>query len=61
MKLLLDQNLSHKLVARLEPKYPGTKHVKDFRAETEDDPVVRRADAAAEVGAGAPKYRKSAR
>jgi hypothetical protein len=27
VKLLLDQNLSHKLVARLEPKYPGTKRI----------------------------------
>lgn len=27
MKLLLDNNLSPKLVARLEPLYPGTNHV----------------------------------
>lgn len=40
MKLLLDQNLSHKLVPRLDPKYPGTKHVKDFSAESEDDTVI---------------------
>lgn len=40
MKLLLDQNLSRNLVARLEPKYPGTRHVTNIGAETEDDHVV---------------------
>jgi predicted nuclease of predicted toxin-antitoxin system len=40
VKLLLDQNLSHKLVSRLEPSYPGTKHVKDVEAEREHDAVL---------------------
>lgn len=40
MKLLLDQNLSHKLVARIEARYPGSAHVKAFAAEREDDRVI---------------------
>lgn len=29
MKLLLDQNLSHRMLERLEPDYPGSSHVRD--------------------------------
>ena len=31
MKFLIDENLSDKLVARLDAVYPGTKHVKHVR------------------------------
>ena len=37
MKLLLDQNLSWKLVGQLEALYPGTSHIKTVvSAETDD-------------------------
>ena len=40
MKLLLDQNLSHKLVPRLVDLYPGSAHVRDFNLTTADDAAV---------------------
>lgn len=40
MKLLFDQNLSHRLPVRLEDLYPGSIHVRDVELESENDPVV---------------------
>lgn len=37
MKLLLDQNLSQRLLGRLERFYPDSKHVKDFGLTGDDD------------------------
>lgn len=37
MKLLFDQNLSHKLVYRLEDLYPDSIHVRDLGMNTADD------------------------
>ena len=40
MKLLFDQNLSHKLVALLAVEFPGSAHVRDFRMSRASDPAV---------------------
>lgn len=40
MKLLLDENLSHRLVARLADVYPGSVHVRDAGLEGADDDAV---------------------
>lgn len=40
MKLLFDQNLSHKLVDRLADIFPDSSHVKICNLSTEDDFVV---------------------
>ena len=40
MKLLFDQNLSFKLVARLADLFPGSAHVRDFSMQTADDTAV---------------------
>lgn len=40
MRLLLDQNLSHRLKRPLEVAYPGTIHVRDFGMERADDTAV---------------------
>ena len=40
MKLLFDQNLSHKLAVRLADTYPGSTHVRNVGLKTADDPVV---------------------
>jgi predicted nuclease of predicted toxin-antitoxin system len=37
MQLLLDQNLSHKLVRQLEQYFPGTEHVKILELDRVDD------------------------
>ena len=37
MKLLLDQNLSHKLVLALDQAFPGTAHVVNLSLETASD------------------------
>ena len=37
MKLLLDENLSFRLVKSLRKLFPGTAHVKDFNLVGEDD------------------------
>ena len=37
MKLLLDQNLSARLVTDLQDTYPGTAHVREFGLESRDD------------------------
>lgn len=40
MRLLFDQNLSPRLVARLANDYPGAAHVSDFGLDTADDRTV---------------------
>ena len=40
MKLLFDQNLSHKLVRRLADLFPDSVHVRDVRLKEADDPDV---------------------
>ena len=40
MKLLLDQNLSARLVQALQDLYPGSAHVKDVGLESADDTAV---------------------
>lgn len=40
MKLLFDQNLSHKLVRQLADIFPGSVHVRDVGLKTASDPVV---------------------
>ncbi|QDU65027.1 DUF5615 family PIN-like protein [Engelhardtia mirabilis] len=37
MRLLLDQNLSHRMLSGLEQAFPGSKHVRDFGMESTDD------------------------
>jgi predicted nuclease of predicted toxin-antitoxin system len=37
MRLLLDQNLSHMLIPVLDAAFPGSRHVKDFGLDREDD------------------------
>jgi predicted nuclease of predicted toxin-antitoxin system len=40
VKLLFDQNLSHRLVPALADLFPGSSHVRDHGLERADDPVV---------------------
>ena len=40
MRLLLDQNLSHRLKGPLAPVFEGIDHVRDFALERADDSVV---------------------
>jgi predicted nuclease of predicted toxin-antitoxin system len=40
VKLLFDQNLSHRLARSLEDLFPGSLHVRDVSLKTADDPVV---------------------
>lgn len=40
MKLLFDQNLSHRLVALLAAEFPGSQHVRDVGMAAASDPVV---------------------
>ena len=40
MKLLFDQNLSHKLVRRLADLFPDSVHVRDVGLKTAPDPLV---------------------
>ena len=37
MRLLLDQNLSPRLVSRLQEAFPGCAHVRDFELQSADD------------------------
>lgn len=48
MKLLFDQNLSHRLVAVLAADFPDSRHVRDFGMEDASDPEIWRH--AAELG-----------
>lgn len=40
MKLLLDQNLSFRLVPRLHRSFPESKHVKDYGLTGDDDDAI---------------------
>lgn len=40
MKLLLDENLSYRLVSALQPMFPGSVHVRDVKLERADDAAV---------------------
>ena len=40
MKLLLDENLSHKLAARLDDLFPGSSHVRQHGMASAADPAV---------------------
>jgi predicted nuclease of predicted toxin-antitoxin system len=40
MKLLFDQNLSHRLLIALEALYPGTQHIREQGLDTASDDVV---------------------
>lgn len=40
MKLLLDQNLSRRLLRDIDAAFPGSQHVADFNLTSEDDEVV---------------------
>lgn len=40
MKLLFDQNLSHRLVGQLATEFPGSAHVRDVGLATSSDPDV---------------------
>ena len=42
MKLFLDQNLSYKLIPRLEKLFPGSKHIKEFGLEHSSDEDIYR-------------------
>ena len=40
MKLLLDQNLSRRLLQDIDTAFPGSQHVADFNLTAEDDEIV---------------------
>jgi predicted nuclease of predicted toxin-antitoxin system len=40
VKLLFDQNLSHRLVTALRQEYPGSQHVRDVGLREADDTAV---------------------
>lgn len=40
VKLLFDQNLSHKLVGLLSPEFPGSMHVRDLGMAAAADPLI---------------------
>jgi predicted nuclease of predicted toxin-antitoxin system len=40
VKLLFDQNLSHRLVEMLAPLYPDSSHVRSFGLQNADDEVI---------------------
>ena len=40
MKLLFDENLSHKLVRAVEDLFPDTEHVRDIGLKTADDRLI---------------------
>ena len=40
MKLLIDENLSHRLVARLDDLYPGSQHVRDIGMTGDSDALI---------------------
>ncbi|CAN5634276.1 DUF5615 family PIN-like protein [soil metagenome] len=42
MRLLFDQNLSHKLVERLGDAFPESRHVRDIGMKTATDPEIAR-------------------
>jgi predicted nuclease of predicted toxin-antitoxin system len=40
MKLLLDENLSHKLVAAISSEFPGSDHVRNIGLKSVDDGLI---------------------
>jgi predicted nuclease of predicted toxin-antitoxin system len=40
MRLLFDQNLSHRLVSLLSAEYPGSEHVRDVGLNAADDQAI---------------------
>lgn len=40
MKLLLDENISYKLVNRLQDFFPGIKHISHFQLNSIDDKII---------------------
>ncbi len=40
MRLLLDENLSHRLVSALEPSFPESAHVRDFGLQSSGDTQI---------------------
>jgi predicted nuclease of predicted toxin-antitoxin system len=40
MKLLLDENISFKLVNRLQDVFPGIKHISDFQLNSIEDKII---------------------
>ena len=40
MKLLLDENISYKLVNRLQDFFPGIKHISQFQLNSIDDTII---------------------
>lgn len=40
MKLLLDQNISHRILPALLSSFPESKHVRDFGMSTSDDTAI---------------------
>lgn len=40
MKLLLDENISYKLVNKLQEFFPGIKHISDFELNSIDDKII---------------------
>jgi predicted nuclease of predicted toxin-antitoxin system len=40
MKLLLDQNISHRILPGLLPFFPESKHVRDFEMASSDDTAI---------------------
>ncbi len=40
MKLLLDENISQRLVEKLKDEFPGSAHVKDFGLQSADDETI---------------------
>jgi predicted nuclease of predicted toxin-antitoxin system len=40
MKLLIDQNLSHRLIAQLAPEFPGSEHIRNLGMTASPDADV---------------------
>ena len=40
MKLLLDENISFKLVSKLQDLFPGIKHITNFQLNSIDDKII---------------------
>ncbi len=40
MKLLLDQNISHRILPALLSSFPDSKHIRDFEMSTADDTTI---------------------
>lgn len=40
MKLLLDENISYKLVNKLQESFPGISHISHFQLNSIDDKII---------------------